>query len=300
MSTDTTPSPEHRTVAPGGSAVLASDAERERVTHRLRDAAAEGRLTLTESDERQAMAYAARTRDELTPLVADLPGTHRPSRPRRGPMTPRARRIFTVHAAVTAVVVVLLVTAWAFSPRRSSSRRSRRSGWRWRCSCTAAAPSGSRRRTSWCRRTCGDASVLHPGRAGVASPVHARPAGAGRGAYHARRAGDRLDRAGGGDARAAGRAADRRDRHPHGVRAGGDGRRRRRDGPVLRRRDRADRRRRRARDTVGGVPVPVGRREDRTGAGRDRQLGRGRAPGCWTRRRPRAVRTCCGGWSAYR
>lgn len=115
MSTDTTPSPEHRTVAPGGSAVLASDAERERVTHRLRDAAAEGRLTLTESDERQAMAYAARTRDELTPLVADLPGTHRPSRPRRGPMTPRARRIFTVHAAVTAVVVVLLVTAWAFS-----------------------------------------------------------------------------------------------------------------------------------------------------------------------------------------
>jgi len=118
MTTDMTgiPTPgEHRSVAPGGSAVLASDAERERVTLRLRDAATEGRLTLAESDERQAMAYAARTRDELTPLVADLPGTRAPSRPRRGPMTPRARRIFTVHAAVTAVVVVLLVTAWAFS-----------------------------------------------------------------------------------------------------------------------------------------------------------------------------------------
>lgn len=118
MSTDTTPTPapgEHRSVAPGGSAVLASDAERERVTHRLRDAAAEGRLTLAESDERQGMAYAARTRDELVPLVADLPGTRGPSRPRRGPMTPRARRIFTVHAAVTAAVVVALVTAWAFS-----------------------------------------------------------------------------------------------------------------------------------------------------------------------------------------
>ncbi|MDQ4117024.1 MAG: DUF1707 domain-containing protein [Actinomycetota bacterium] len=106
MSTDTTPTP-----AP---AVLASDGERERVAHRLREAAAEGRLTLAESDERQASAYAARTRDELVPLVADLPGT-RQSRPRRGPMTPRARRIFTVHAAVTAVVVVALVIAWAFS-----------------------------------------------------------------------------------------------------------------------------------------------------------------------------------------
>jgi hypothetical protein len=108
MSTDTTPTP-----AP---AVLASDAERERVTDRLREAAAEGRLTLAEADERQASAYAARTRAELAPLVADLPAPPRPSRPRRGPMTPRARRIFTVHAAVTAAVVVALVVAWAFSP----------------------------------------------------------------------------------------------------------------------------------------------------------------------------------------
>jgi hypothetical protein len=111
MSTDTTPTP-----AAGRPAVLASDAERERVTARLRDAAVEGRLTLAESDERQAAAYAARTRDELAPLVADLPDTRRPGRPRRGPMTPRARRIFTIHAAVTAVVVVALVIAWAFSP----------------------------------------------------------------------------------------------------------------------------------------------------------------------------------------
>lgn len=108
MSTDTTPTPR--------PAVLASDAERERVTQRLREAAVEGRLTLAESDERQASAYAARTRDELVPLVADLPGSHRPSRPPRGPMTPRARRMFTAHAAVTAAVVVALVIAWAFSP----------------------------------------------------------------------------------------------------------------------------------------------------------------------------------------
>lgn len=109
--------PEPRTVAPGGSAVLASDAERERVTDRLRAAAAEGRLTLTESDERQAAAYAARTRDELTPLISDLPGPRRPAtRPRRGPMTDRARRRFQVHLAIVAVLFVVLVTAWALGP----------------------------------------------------------------------------------------------------------------------------------------------------------------------------------------
>lgn len=106
-----------RTVAPGGSAVLASDAERERVTDRLRAAAAEGRLTLAESDERQAAAYAARTRDELGPLISDLPGPRRPvTRARRGPMTERARRRFHVHVAIVAVLLVALVTAWALGP----------------------------------------------------------------------------------------------------------------------------------------------------------------------------------------
>jgi len=51
----------------------ASDAEREAVVARLRDAAGEGRLTVEELDERIDAAYAARTRDELDPLTADLP-----------------------------------------------------------------------------------------------------------------------------------------------------------------------------------------------------------------------------------
>jgi hypothetical protein len=59
--------PDHR---PG---VLASDAERERVALVLRDAAAEGRLTLEELSDRVATAYAARTSTELDALTRDLP-----------------------------------------------------------------------------------------------------------------------------------------------------------------------------------------------------------------------------------
>jgi len=51
----------------------ASDAEREAVADRLQRAAAEGRLTAEELDERLGVAYAARTRAELEPLTADLP-----------------------------------------------------------------------------------------------------------------------------------------------------------------------------------------------------------------------------------
>jgi hypothetical protein len=51
----------------------ASDAEREAIVERLRDAGAEGRLTMEELAERIDAAHAARTRAELEPLVADLP-----------------------------------------------------------------------------------------------------------------------------------------------------------------------------------------------------------------------------------
>lgn len=51
----------------------ASDAERERVAERLRDAVAEGRLDMEEFEQRLDIAYRARTHGELVPLVADLP-----------------------------------------------------------------------------------------------------------------------------------------------------------------------------------------------------------------------------------
>ncbi|MBN9736911.1 hypothetical protein Ae168Ps1_3192 [Pseudonocardia sp. Ae168_Ps1] len=111
--TDAVPAP---TTSTGDDAVLASDAEREHVTDRLRHAAAEGRLTLAEADERQAAAYAARTRAQLVPLLAGLPPTPQPRRPRRGPLTPRARRILGVHAGITVAVLLFLVVAAVFGP----------------------------------------------------------------------------------------------------------------------------------------------------------------------------------------
>jgi hypothetical protein len=51
----------------------ASDAEREATVTHLREAAAEGRLTVEELTERLDAAYAASTRAELEPLTADLP-----------------------------------------------------------------------------------------------------------------------------------------------------------------------------------------------------------------------------------
>ncbi|MEU1813632.1 DUF1707 domain-containing protein [Streptomyces roseifaciens] len=51
----------------------ASDAERERVAEALREAVAEGRLTMEEFEERLEAAYTARTHGDLEPLVRDLP-----------------------------------------------------------------------------------------------------------------------------------------------------------------------------------------------------------------------------------
>jgi Domain of unknown function (DUF1707) len=54
--------------------VRTSDAERERIAETLRTAVGDGRLTLEEGDERLATLYTTKYRDELGPLVADLPG----------------------------------------------------------------------------------------------------------------------------------------------------------------------------------------------------------------------------------
>nr|MDT0665872.1 DUF1707 domain-containing protein [Micromonospora sp. DSM 115978] len=50
-----------------------SDAERQAVVDRLRQASGEGRITLPEFDERVRAAYAAATYAQLEPLTADLP-----------------------------------------------------------------------------------------------------------------------------------------------------------------------------------------------------------------------------------
>lgn len=55
------------------SETRASDAERERIAERLREAVAEGRLDMEEFDERLDATFKARTHGELAPLVSDLP-----------------------------------------------------------------------------------------------------------------------------------------------------------------------------------------------------------------------------------
>jgi len=58
---------------PGDAPELrASDADRDRVVDVLRDAAADGRLTVAEFDERMAAALSSRTLGELAALTADL------------------------------------------------------------------------------------------------------------------------------------------------------------------------------------------------------------------------------------
>jgi hypothetical protein len=99
------------TSATASGALRVSDAERESVAAQLRDAATEGRLTLAEADERQALAYAARTRDDLRPLTADLPLPPR-TVSRRGPLSPRARRRLSMHAGLAAVLAAIMVTGW--------------------------------------------------------------------------------------------------------------------------------------------------------------------------------------------
>ena len=53
--------------------IRASDADRDRVTARLREHFAEGRLNSEELDERVTAALHAKTFGELRPLMADLP-----------------------------------------------------------------------------------------------------------------------------------------------------------------------------------------------------------------------------------
>jgi hypothetical protein len=74
--------------------VRASDADRDAVAGRLREAHAEGRLTVEEFTERLDAAYAARTHGDLVPLTSDLPTSHGGAgrRPRTGDEAAPTRR----------------------------------------------------------------------------------------------------------------------------------------------------------------------------------------------------------------
>jgi len=61
--------------------IRAADTDRSAVAEILGRALHEGRLTVTEYDERLAAAYAARTLGDLAPLTADLPEPAHAARP---------------------------------------------------------------------------------------------------------------------------------------------------------------------------------------------------------------------------
>ncbi len=64
---------------PDNASMRASDADREAVAERLRAAVDEGRLTITEYDDRVRGAYAAVTLGDLAGLTGDLPAPAGPS-----------------------------------------------------------------------------------------------------------------------------------------------------------------------------------------------------------------------------
>jgi hypothetical protein len=94
--------------------VLASDDERDLAISKLTDHFQAGRLTIEEFDERAGLALRARTRGELTDLLADLPPDGVPTTDpvvTVGCVCPRlARRTSRIWVAVTVIVVALAVS----------------------------------------------------------------------------------------------------------------------------------------------------------------------------------------------
>lgn len=99
----------------GPNRMRTSDTERERIAEILRAAMGEGRLTLEEGEERLATVYAAKYRDELAPLTADLPDGGR----RALAETPQARlatrRGLRRHAAFVISIALILTGLWVLS-----------------------------------------------------------------------------------------------------------------------------------------------------------------------------------------
>jgi hypothetical protein len=94
------------------SSILASDADRERVAERLRQAATEGRILAEELEERVARALRARTYGELDLLVADLPRPASPVRQRSTTLSlARSHPLLAVVLLVTVTLTIFIAAA---------------------------------------------------------------------------------------------------------------------------------------------------------------------------------------------
>ncbi|MEU8821139.1 DUF1707 domain-containing protein [Actinoplanes sp. NPDC048796] len=92
-----------------------SDQEREQVAEILRAAMAEGRLDLTEGEQRLAACYAATYRDELTPLTADLPGNGLWALAESPAVKKATRRGLRRHVNIVVSVAMILTGLWIIS-----------------------------------------------------------------------------------------------------------------------------------------------------------------------------------------
>ncbi len=92
-----------------------SDAEREQVATILRAAMTEGRLTLEEGEERLGACYAAKFRDDLLPLTADLPDQGRRALAETPEAVAETRRAVRAHTGFVAAVALFLTGLWALS-----------------------------------------------------------------------------------------------------------------------------------------------------------------------------------------
>jgi hypothetical protein len=106
--------PENNWSVPNGR-IRTSDQEREKIAEILRAAMTEGRLNLEEGEERLAAAYAAKYRDDLRPLTADLPDGGRRALADTPEARQATRRHLSRHAGFVVFVGLVLTGIWALS-----------------------------------------------------------------------------------------------------------------------------------------------------------------------------------------
>jgi hypothetical protein len=99
----------------GPNRLRTSDAEREEVATILRAAMAEGRLDLEEGEQRLTSVYAAKFRDELAPLTADLPHGGRQALRETPQARAATRRDVRRHAGFVFFLAFALTGLWVLS-----------------------------------------------------------------------------------------------------------------------------------------------------------------------------------------
>jgi hypothetical protein len=101
---------------PAPGRVRASDVEREEYAKVIRTAMTEGRLNLEEGEERLGKVYAATYRDELGPLIADLPSSTMFNTPEfideaKYRLRAHTRRVVSVAALLTGIWLLVAILA---------------------------------------------------------------------------------------------------------------------------------------------------------------------------------------------